>query len=782
MRIKAKVIILLAMNLMAFVGLGVMMVLWPPDWTQWFTAVLFGTLIVFAMSFSIVLADGLASLLPLVLLVGYLVLGYTAVAPLAFIGAWLHGGIRWQFGHRLGMKRPSSRTELLILTAANSLNNVISLFVGVAFFQSFIRHYDPTSNQIIPFIGLGILAIGYFVPNQLLLLTYFAWLHPDRLPTYSRQIPYILFYESIPVLFTPLAYLIYLRLGIFYFSLTACLFIIFSFITHWLNRTRQRLERRVQELNSLHQVSQTISASLDMNTVLSAIYAQVKALMPVDIFYIALYDPHEREISFPLFYENDQKRFQESRRPANGLTEYILHTRHPFLGRQLTPDLLQEMGIASDGENIACWLGVPMLVADEVIGVISVQSARSPDVFSESDRELLMTIAGQAGLALQNARQYADTYRSLSQRVQELDSIFRTTHDGILLFGRQWELLAVNRAASFHLGVVGLEAKGQIATQWPNGQESLIKWLGFSPTTLTEACQKLSTTFEGSQMREQVVLPKRPNRYVERTLVPVLDVTRQVSGWLVVLRDITEEVQLGQLREDMMHMLVHDLRTPLSLLLGSLELGQNQVEANGTASLQVMLQTAEKSGQRMLHLINDLLDVYKLEAGKVPLSLQPLPVRLLLTDAVAQFTLATAESHIQVQVDITETLPFVLADYDYLGRVLFNLMDNAVKFTPDNGHIRLWACTDTQIPLALLIGISDSGPGISAEMRSHLFQKFRRGVALGRRKGTGLGLAYCKLVVEAHGGQIWVESDGQHGSTFMLRLPSVRRSQAEAPE
>jgi hypothetical protein len=119
-------------------------------------------------------------------------------------------------------------------------------------------------------------------------------------------------------------------------------------------------------------------------------------------------------------------------------------------------------------------------------------------------------------------------------------------------------------------------------------------------------------------------------------------------------------------------------------------------------------------------------------------------------------------------------MPPLHVDYDHVSRVVYNLFDNAVKFTPDGGKIRLWVRRDEKNPEMAQLGISDTGPGIPPHLQSKVFQKFQHGFTdEERRRGNGLGLPYCRLVVEAHGGQIWVESGAEsgEGSTFVMRLP-----------
>lgn len=760
------------------VGLGVLAVLiWTtvvtqPPLEELISPLLFLALIIFAMSFSIVLADGLASLLPLISIVAYMTLGTAVTGWLIFLGALIHGVIRWYLGDWLLLKRPTSLARLVSITIWNAASGVVSILSGGFVFAAIIHSRLEMTSAVIYLIGLFALAVTYFTVNHLVNIIYLYFFIPDNLQTYIPQLPLLVIYEAAPVLFVPFVTVVYQELGWSYFLFFAFILITFALITHNLDRTRQRLLRRVQQLQSLQAVGQVLNSSLDLDVILLKLYEQVSQLMPADTFYIALYDRHAEEISFPVFIRAGNEMEWPTRKLRRGLTEYILQTKEPLLIGHDLPQKLQELGLEQIGISVTSWLGVPILTRNEVLGVISVQSISTPDVFDESDKEVLVTIASQSALAIQNASLYAETYQSLAQRVQELDSIFRTTQDGILLLNQDWQMVAVNRSFWQLLGCEQIEATTPSILHWPDDGPTLLQRLDYTVESLTADCELLNEQGAGNQIKARIMVSG--DRHLARALTPVLQKNHQVNGWLLVLRDITEEVTLSQMREDMMHMMVHDLRGPLSILLGSLELGHQYLKEDDIEQFPQLLEIAYSNGERMLRLINDLLDIYKLETEYVPLALKAVSATALLEDVKRQFDPIIEESNLMVSIDVSASLPLLLVDYTYLNRVLYNLLDNAVKFTPDNGRILLWAHLDPADPLrAVLVGVTDSGAGILNAAKAQLFQKFRRGDANGRRQGTGLGLAFCKLAVEAHNGQIWVESTGVpgEGSTFIIRLP-----------
>jgi signal transduction histidine kinase len=183
---------------------------------------------------------------------------------------------------------------------------------------------------------------------------------------------------------------------------------------------------------------------------------------------------------------------------------------------------------------------------------------------------------------------------------------------------------------------------------------------------------------------------------------------------------------------------------------------------------------AEQNIDRIMHIINQLLDISRLESEQLPLELEPVDVRALFEDAKSRFAPLATESQIMLTAEVVPGTPLTYADLSLISRVVDNLLDNAIKFTPDGGGVRLWARSafegDSQ---EVWVGVSDTGPGLSTEAQSRLFTKFQQAPSVeGRRRGTGLGLAFCRLAVEAHGGRIWVESEMGEGSNFIFALPA----------
>lgn len=226
------------------------------------------------------------------------------------------------------------------------------------------------------------------------------------------------------------------------------------------------------------------------------------------------------------------------------------------------------------------------------------------------------------------------------------------------------------------------------------------------------------------------------------------------------------------MRDDMADMVVHDLRSPLTAISLNMDLLERALTDPDKASYRLrFIESARGSVVQMIGLINQILATAKLEAGQLNPEFQPLDVRALLAEKTAVFSPQAQENGKHLDCSTSETLPKPQADSALIGRVLDNLINNALKYTVPGGSVYLKAAV---VETAVLVQVHDDGEGIDPAAAALIFDKFYQVKDLdgkAKRQGTGLGLAFCKLVVEAHNGRIWVESQPGQGSTFSFTLP-----------
>lgn len=254
----------------------------------------------------------------------------------------------------------------------------------------------------------------------------------------------------------------------------------------------------------------------------------------------------------------------------------------------------------------------------------------------------------------------------------------------------------------------------------------------------------------------------------EQTITPVRDEQGRVTHFIGIKQDVTERRDLERLRESLTRTMVHDLRNPLTVIHGALDVIALQAGEVLPPPARRALDLSQAGTRRMLALVDGILELRSLESGRVPLARAPVAPRELVDEAVALQTPLAAAKGQHLQVEVEDALPRVDVDPVLIGRVFQNLVGNAVKFTPEGGAVRVVAAPDGAAGV-VRVSVSDDGPGIAPELQERLFQEFVTGFV--RDHGNGLGLAFCRLAVEAHGGRIWVESQPGRGSTFWFTLP-----------
>lgn len=234
----------------------------------------------------------------------------------------------------------------------------------------------------------------------------------------------------------------------------------------------------------------------------------------------------------------------------------------------------------------------------------------------------------------------------------------------------------------------------------------------------------------------------------------------------------TELSEADRSREDQIAMVYHDLRSPLSNIIFSLEVLSSLAVFAQDATAQSMIEIAQRSTERIQRMVDSLLDIQRLEAGQVIAERAPAPLSKLVYQAI-EAVLPTANSKKQkISASMADYLPPALVDGEMILRVLINLLENAVRFTPEKGTIKVAVQPQGDL---LLTSIQDNGPGIAPEDQERIFEKYTRLVVANEPRGTGLGLAFCRLAVFAHEGQIWVESGPGKGSTFFFTLPAAQQ-------
>ena len=369
--------------------------------------------------------------------------------------------------------------------------------------------------------------------------------------------------------------------------------------------------------------------------------------------------------------------------------------------------------------------------------------------------------------------------RALRESLNYLDSMVESMSDGIIMVDSSLVVRLANKSSR---SIFGTDDDSLILARCASALEKNLD--------LKSALQKSIFSRETAHAEDVVIA----DRFYVVGVAPVQSPGGQLPlGAIVLLHDITHQKEIERIRQDFISMMVHDLRAPLGAIRDlSGELLSPELKAEDRRSLY--LNMMKDNSSKMLGLINDLLDIAKIEAGKFEVALTPVSVRSVIEDRVRFFDVSAKSKSVNLKSCIPDDVPeTALLDEKYIVRAINNVLSNALKFTPAGGNITLHAFTydggdivkageskcsvpadalarefDSQVRQGLVIAISDTGPGIPPEKASKLFGKY---IQLHRGEGTGLGLAIVKGIVEAHGGSVAVASTVGKGTVLYLLFP-----------
>lgn len=512
------------------------------------------------------------------------------------------------------------------------------------------------------------------------------------------------------------------------------------------------MQRRLRELSFLAETSQVLTATLDLDSVLQALMAQVRDYFQVEASSIALLDEETDTLVFRVAVGVAADDVVGLRmQPGQGIVGCVIGSGEPLLVPDVEADGRFYVGVdEKTGFKTRAILAVPIEAEQHIIGVIEAINPTA-GMFDKGDQALLSDVADLAAIAIHNA----DLYERAHQAERRYESLFDEGSDPVLVLDPQGKILDINRQAVEMFGRAREETLGA----------ALSDLLEISPGEC-QACIAQTLEDRHSTLGVKFSTPTGV-RTLESHLVRIEYGDREAIQWIG--HDITEQVELEQMREDLTHMVVHDLRNPLGSIMGSLQLIQTAlVERDETLPVSKLLQIAMRSGQKLYLLIDSLLDLGRLETSDTEINRAFVDIDSVVQEAVDQiapFALAKRQS---VSAEVAPNVPKVMADRDLLLRVLMNLLDNAIKFTRKEGSITLEVKPSRD---EVAFTVSDTGIGIPPEYQHRIFDRFLRLENDEGVKGTGLGLAFCKLAVEAHGGRIWVESEQGQGSQFKFVLP-----------
>jgi two-component system, NtrC family, sensor histidine kinase KinB len=446
---------------------------------------------------------------------------------------------------------------------------------------------------------------------------------------------------------------------------------------------------------------------------------------------------------------------------TRGPLGFAYHARRTIIIRDLSADtrwpvLAQVRALPNEGSIIS----LPLTFNGE-IGAVMMLGHPQIDYFTTATSQLVEEIAALIAEAVSTRPDNSGSDPQVSYQILFDDALVP-----IILTDTNGQITNVNRQAANLLSYDPHNLiQRPLTTIHPNFDASIIGRSGLSDLQIGEEVAFRTTAI--SAHFEEIPVIVRMRR---------LDIESQgLIEW--VEQDITAQMELEQLRRDLSAMVYHDLRGPLQAIGLSVQKLAQVLANHENPAVLTFLQTGLRSTRQLRRMIDNLLDIQRLEEGRAMLDRSQIELRVLLTDAVQLVQPVIVESGQQLQINLADNLPPILLDNDMILRVVVNLLENATKYTPRGGTLQLDARVQND---RLAITVADSGPGIPTEMQNRIFDKFNRVKYQDGPKGIGLGLAFCRLAVDAHGGQIWVESEPGKGSKFTLSLP-LNTSEADDP-
>ncbi|HEX76962.1 MAG TPA: GAF domain-containing sensor histidine kinase [Dehalococcoidia bacterium] len=574
----------------------------------------------------------------------------------------------------------------------------------------------------------------------------------------------------------------------------------------------QEVERNREILAAINRLTRVISSALDLNTVFQTFAQDLRTLVDFDrlsicsiegenVRFLAVSSEVETELgpgaTYPL--RDSATGWVKEHRRTNIETDFARERQFPI------DDAHLRSGLRSA-------IRVPLFSKGEVFGTINLTSSK-PNAYGEREQDILEQLAAQIAGAIENARAFQALERSRLLTAAMLDLIRIAgsglgTQEAYQSFAAGLRKLVPFDEASINL----LDHTGQRFRVWAIFSDAPMpakagdvlplkgsgtEWVISRNETHTEediaqerqfatdeglaqqgfrAILRVPLSFAGQPFGSFNLRSRQPGVYGEeqRQLVEQLCAVLAHVIWYQHIAALEKKERLeleeqDKARNQFVNVLAHELRTPLTPIFGSAQMLAEQFSREVGSPQDRLIRNILRGVEDLESRLSDLLDMARFQAQTFALEIAPVDPEVLLKEMASHFQPLAKSKGQTLTLELPDGLPLLQADRRRLGQVLTNLLENAVKFTPEGGSIRLRAMTSGP---DLVVEVCDNGPGLSAEEQQRLFQPYYRSqVDRQRLPGTGLGLSLCKQLVEAHGGKIWVESEPGKGSTFSFAVP-----------
>ncbi len=545
------------------------------------------------------------------------------------------------------------------------------------------------------------------------------------------------------------------------------------------------LAREQRNTETLLRILTEASSTLDIDRALNRTLALLNEAIGAEQSAILMVNPTDNTLHYRVGYGYVTPTMQERTRPTplkvgEGLGGWVIKHRKAALVDDVRKDS-RWVALPMSSPLYRSVIAVPLVIGEDVIGAV-MAFHRQVGYFTQDHLNLVQAIGTQVSVAINNAQLY-ELIRDQAERlggmlrVQQVEAsrqqaILEAVADGVLVTDASNMITFVNPSAERLLGLENRQIVGRSLEQFVGlfGRAAQA-WMN----TIRSWSENPSTYQVGDTYAEQLTLDN--GRVILVHLAPVIW-RNDFLGTVSVFRDITHEVEVDRLKSEFVATVSHELRTPMTSIKGYVDLLLMGAAGALSESQIHFLEIVRSNTERLSVLVNDLLDISRIEAGRISLSFQPLDLRAIAEDVIADLMRRSQEENkpMAVSLEAEAEIPTVRGDPERVRQILDNLVSNAYHYTPANGKITILIHTldETQVQ----VDVQDNGIGIPPSDQERIFERFFRGEnpLVLATPGTGLGLSIVQQLVQMHGGRIWVESTGipGEGSTFSFTLPVYR--------
>jgi PAS domain S-box-containing protein len=519
-------------------------------------------------------------------------------------------------------------------------------------------------------------------------------------------------------------------------------------------------------LKRIRDVSQALAQAVDVDSLFATLHGELNTVLNADTLLLALYDEVSGTIEVVRQADYGTQLPGGTFPIGHGVTSEVIRTRTPRLIRQWSSEAppVQVQYVSSTPGLPESSMTVPLVSGAQVVGVLAVHSY-APDAFDADDLLVLEAIAAPLAGAISSLQRSEHLNLQLRDRVSELQAVLGTMADALLRVDIEGRVVSLNRAARELLTVddaslvLGQPLDHPAWGQWPLGAREITDTLA----PMIAALQRGETPPEA-----EVRLQRQHRRILSFSGTPLTRADGKVTGGVIVVRDVTARHEIEELKDEMLSVASHDLRTPVTVIRSQAQLMRRAIRT-GAFSLEDVndgLGSIVEETQRLAKLLELLLDLSRIEAGRFEIDPRPVDLGKLASTVVSEVQSTTDRHQMKVQVSGS-----VVGNWDEarLQQVLTNLLTNAVKYSPNGGPIEVHVRGGED---EVTTSVNDEGIGLTHGEAQHVFERFFRARSTRRLEGSGLGLYICQSILAAHGGRIWVESGGSgRGSSFCFTLP-----------